>query len=218
MERQAAEHLYEKGDEHAPATPPVTPERPADMSRHKRLRAATMDIHARLDGQVSAAGYFETPQRYATYIDRMLGFQRSFDRAASGICDAWLEAWAIPSRAGWLEQDLASCRPSDAPFSGRANVGASQFKLASPSQLLGGLYVSVGAGLGSRVLLARAKALELPDGRGVSYLTGLSASARWPEFLRFLQNAPGIDEHDMCTGAILTFESVATHLAEHDAP
>ncbi|MEQ1651850.1 MAG: hypothetical protein ABL897_05120 [Hyphomicrobium sp.] len=130
-----------------------------------------------------------------------------------GICDAWLDAWSIRSRIGCLEDDRASLASSQRAHSPVAETQA--LALKSPSHLLGGLYVVMGAGLGSRLLVTRARQLPLPSGQGVAYLNNLSATTRWQDFLRFLEAEPNIDDDDMSDGALLTFESVADHLGEH---
>lgn len=212
MDRQAVAPLVIRRADDNELLPIEVPRTP---KRHSVLRARTAAAHDSLDGLVSGAGYFDSVDRYAVYIDRMLGFQNSFDRAAAGICDAWLDAWSIRSRIGCLEDDRASLDSSHRAHSSVAEATA--LALKSPSQLLGGLYVVMGAGLGSRILVTRARRLPLPSGRGVAYLSNLSVTTRWQDFLRFLEIEPNIDDDDMCDGALQTFECVANHLGEHVA-
>lgn len=183
--------------------------------RHKQLRAATSGVHSAIDVQVSAEGFFATSERYAIYLQRMLAFQKSFDAAACGIRDDWLGKWGIPQRVSWLADDLAVFDRT--PPCELASATARAWRFANASEVLGGLYVVMGAGLGARVLLARAQPFKRPSGGGVAYLRGLSETPRWPEFLEFLNTTTAIDENDMCQGALRTFECVAAHLSGGDA-
>lgn len=182
----------------------------SNVSRLECLRSATRACHAQLDQSVSAAGYFDTPERYGLYLARTAGFQHSFDSAAAGIRDAWLERWNTAQRMTWLRDDLHALGLSG------LDVRTSQVELqfSSPSHLLGGLYVVIGAGLGARVLVQRAAALRFPDGQGTRYLERLSTTTRWAGFVKFLEETPAICAAELTEGALATFACVAGHFSE----
>lgn len=183
------------------------------ISRHQRLKSATAASHAVLDSHVGQQGYFSTLTRYTDYVFRMHEFERGFEAAATGIRDDWLEQWNIAQRVRWLRDDLSALSGGVALASPPIER-ATPTEFASPSELLGGLYVVMGSGLGARVLATRSAAIGLPAIGGNVYLTGIGDSTRWGAFVRFLEAEPNINTEQMCAGALATFVSAYECLAE----
>lgn len=181
-------------------------------TRHQALRSATAAAHAEVDQIVRNAGYFETTEKYGSYIQRMHAFQQAFDAAATGAGEGLLNAWKILDRAGWLAEDVASLGLKQNSVARPA--GITRLKLQTKSECLGAGYVLMGAGLGSRILIVRARELQLPGDAGVTYLSGLSETVNWQDFLRFLEAAPGINIDELISGANATFSFIAHCLSE----
>ncbi|MFN3867438.1 MAG: biliverdin-producing heme oxygenase [Hyphomicrobiaceae bacterium] len=180
--------------------------------RHAALRNGTSALHAELDATVTSSQYFASIAGYGEYLHRLRAFQRDFDCAALRCGTRWPTKWRVDQHVGWLDRDLAALGlTSRSPASGCA---AKTLALNTTSALLGALYVVVGSGLGARVLLARARALALPNSGGTLYLESLSRVTDWRAFLAFLESAPSISEPLMIEGAAITFEHALFHIGE----
>lgn len=198
------------------STTPTSEESPAEVSRARRLRRATADLHEALESTPMARRLEEGTVRPAEYgrlhgqlwhLHRFL--EERFDSAPSRF-----DAFLVPDdlRAKLLRRDLEqlNCFPPDPPVAAvRTFAGERTEPNDSLPRLLGFLYVVRGARFGGRVLADRiAEALDVParSGEGIDYyLAGQDALAeQWRTFrrdLNQLEMAPR-DERQLVEGAL----------------
>lgn len=128
---------------------------------HARLRAATTDLHAQVDGLF--ADGLDSACGYRRYVLGMHRFAADYE-AAVGIA---------PRHSAWLAEDLDLL--SLAPLAARD----AQHLLADAATRLGWRYVMAGSSLGARGLLRDAHRLGHADGRGATFLARHAASDEW---------------------------------------
>lgn len=167
-----------------------------------RLRGATQDAHARVDG-CFPQGLADAGD-YRRYLRGMHAVLQALDLglAAPGLPASW-QAWRRPERTGWLLEDLADT--GNAPL-----AGGPALALSGGAEAAGALYVMEGSALGATRLLGDAHALGLSGDKGARFLHGHggeSSGARWRDYLRCLEEAnfdPG-DEETLFAAARRTF-------------
>lgn len=136
--------------------------RPRDHDAARvRLRAATADLHARVDalfprGLDCVAGY----RRY------LLGMHRF-------AVDYECALGAPPRHSAWLASDLTALSLSPLPAQGRC------LPVAAHAAQLGWHYVMAGSSLGARVLLRDAQRLGFGRRRGADFLEGHALGDDW---------------------------------------
>lgn len=183
-------------------------------SRHAMLRSLTRDAHARTDRVITAAGIFESANRFVLYLRAMESFHSAYAQAIGATDEAgWCRLWNIDRHSHWIAEDIEAANAdllTSAAFVPQADNAA--FLLSERSALLGSLYVIAGSSLGARVLHTLTVRREIPDAGGSRYLGQLSKSLRWNEFIDFLECVDIDNESEMVAGALATFESVCRHV------
>ncbi len=180
------------------------PDAPAPRLR-ARLRDATTDAHARVDGLLM--GGFGDARGYRAYLAGMHAFVNAVlpsVRAQTAALD-----WRLPDWNASLRQDLAHARADALP-------GVAPLAECDRAQALGTLYVLEGSALGARLLVRQAQALGYDRARGAAFLHEHADGddrQRWPRFLALLEseNAPGTDA-PACAAAMETFALAETCL------
>lgn len=181
-------------------------------SRHTLLRETTAAAHDRLDRGISEAGYFASVARYGLYLQRLHGLHCDFEAGLGAHVQPLARRFEVDRRSAWLGEDLDGLGLGVLPsaYARDRQVGCTQ----STSRFIGCLYVMLGAALGARYLIRQAGQLDMPAGRGLTYLTQLSQSAHWPVFLHDLEAAPLASRDDLVAGALATFDCFHTYLLE----
>ena len=150
------------------------------------LRAATNDLHTRLDARLAPlvlrgdAGYREFLFRSAMAL---LPVEQALNKA--GVVNV-LPDWPQRSRSSALTGDLAALslpQPTPTKF---AKVRGEAFQF-------GMLYVLEGSRLGARLLLAEVEATLLPTTQvATRYLSHGQGLSLWPTFLQRLEASPQV--------------------------
>jgi len=169
------------------ATPALAPE----LSRSRRLKAATSGAHDRLDTSIMAAEPFSSRERYVQFVQVQYLFHR--DIAAlygNAALDALLPDLPGRRRVDLIVQDLADLdralpETEDAPVFAEGD----EIDLAVA---LGWLYVAEGSTLGAAFLLKEAVKLGLSETCGARHLAGAprGRGLHWRDFTAALD---GID-------------------------
>jgi heme oxygenase len=180
----------------------------ADNGYRDRLRGATDTAHVRLDARFAPG--LRTQSHYRSYLLGMHAFVANAERALmhAAIGQAW-RAWCEPSRAPWLEEDLAALSLHALPEGPRITI-------ASDADAAGLLYVIEGSALGATQLVGDAQALGHEPGTGATFLFrhgGLGAGKRWRAFVSALEHA---DFDDAGERAMLESAARAFACAEHE--
>lgn len=144
------------------------------------LRAATNDLHARLDARLAPlvtqgdAGYREFLLRSAMAL---LPLEQALNEAdVSNL----LADWPQRSRSSALRMDLAA-------LSLREPLGAAAPEVRGEAFQFGMLYVLEGSRLGARLLLAEVEALSRASQAATRYLSHGQGLSLWPSFLQRLE-------------------------------
>lgn len=177
--------------------------------RHSALREATSAAHAAVDAAVTDGGFLTSPAGYRGLLRRLHLFHCQLERSLPPEHAAEFQLWGILHRGAWLKADLAALRA--APLRRRAPTALP--RLATQDDVLGALYVLIGATLGARVLVERLARYATPDGGGLIYFSEMSRSRHWPEFLAALETAPVICEARLARGAVAMFDSLRQYLS-----
>lgn len=157
-----------------------------DLSRAKRLKAATHDAHDKLDKRIMAGAPFQDRARYGLFVQVQYHFHNDIDAlyqqpALNALLPGLQELRRLPLIAQDL-QDLGITQPAgqDAAAAG-----------ADLPTALGWLYVSEGSNLGAAFLLKEAIKLDLSETHGARHLAG-SPEGRglaWRRFTSALDSA-----------------------------
>lgn len=178
-------------------------------SRHAFLRGATAEVHENLEAVIEARAYLEALPAYGQYLQRLHAFHRAFAGAIRSHSADLAGTWRLDAHESWLETDLEDLGLS--PLDARARQTSSP-RIAGRASAFGAAYVLFGSSLGARFLLKRADGLDLPEGRGKTYLASLALESDWPGFLRGLEAEPALSEPELLRGALETFESFRDHM------
>lgn len=132
-------------------------------SRCRRLKAATSEVHERLDQRIMAASPFADRDRYGRFLRVQLRFHRDID----GLYQDPGLATLLPELAGrrrlpLIEQDLADLGLDAEP------TGPALYP--DPIAGLGWLYVAEGSNLGAAFLFKAAHGLGLDETFGARHL------------------------------------------------
>jgi heme oxygenase len=140
-----------------------------DLSRAKRLRAATHAAHERLDQRIMASEPFASRERYGVFVQVQYLFHREIDALyGKAELQVLLPDLAQRRRLGLIEQDLA-----DLVAALPKREAAATFDAAIPTDIptaLGWLYVAEGSTLGAAFLLKEAAKLGLDENFGARHL------------------------------------------------
>jgi heme oxygenase len=136
-----------------------------DLSRAKKLKAATHEAHEGLDNRIMTSAPFQDKTRYGLFVQVQYHFHRDLD-ALYGKPElaALLPNLAELRRLPAIEQDLRdlglSVPAAKAPAAADADTAAA----------LGWLYVAEGSNLGAAFLLKEAAKLGLDESNGARHL------------------------------------------------
>ena len=155
-----------------------------------RLRGATRDAHARVDGCFPRG--LADARDYRRYLRGMHAALQALDLglATPGLPASWRE-WRKPERTAWLLEDLADT--GNVPL-----ARGPALAISGGAEAAGALYVMEGSALGASRLIGDARALGLSGDNGARFLHGHggeASAARWREYLRCLEEA-NFDSND----------------------
>ncbi|MEW9617771.1 biliverdin-producing heme oxygenase [Shinella sp. S4-D37] len=149
----------------------VTVEQPHDVSRAKRLKAATHAAHEGLDKAIMAGQPFSSRARYGLFLIVQHDFHRDIDALyAHAELDALLPDLDGRRRFGYVRQDLI-----DLGMEPPQAAGGPVFEKGEAVDIptaLGWLYVAEGSNLGAAFLLKEAFKLGLSETSGARHLAG----------------------------------------------
>ena len=180
-----------------------------DLSRCKRLKAASSRDHDSVDELVMAARPFEDRERYA----RFLQVQHRFHGSLLALYHDELLNDRLPglmqlSRFAAVERDLLDL--------GLALPSAPPTVSASPAQALGWLYCSEGSNLGAAFLFKQTQRLGLDGNQGARHLAPHpdGRALHWRECVA-RDDGLALDageEVEVIAGVIAAFDSYRGHL------
>ena len=169
----------------------------------QRLRSATSESHAKLDGVMGLHPPFATPENYRRYLTGMDQLYKHCDASIR-----WVEARVglathEVSLRDLIHRDVASIGLTTADES---PVPATLAAEASPGTHWGRAYVMEGSSIGATFLVKQAEE-QLPDSFGKSFLQQLSTDAkhRWSIFAGELANAD-VDPDEAVNAAVDVFD------------
>jgi heme oxygenase (biliverdin-IX-beta and delta-forming) len=128
-----------------------------------RLRAATSDVHARVDAMFPDG--LSSAHAYRRYVLGMHRFAVDYEIATA----------ALPRASAWLAQDLMAL--SQPPLA----ADGARLPVADATERLGWDYVMAGSSLGARVLLRDAARLGFSAGDGAAFLSCHAAGVDWAQ-------------------------------------
>lgn len=182
----------------------------AELSRAKRLKAATSSVHETLDQRIMAAEPFRDRDRYGRFLHMQYRFHRDIDALYQHpVLDALLPDLAGRRRLDAIARDLdhlAIPIPDDGetPAFGSAPIDL--------PTAFGWLYVAEGANLGAAFLYKAAAALGLDASQGARHLAGHpdGRAQHWREFTAALDTLDLSEEEDarVIAGARAAFSRV----------
>ena len=187
-------------------------DKPLDLTRSKRLKAATNTTHEGLDKAIMAGEPFSSRERYALFVQVQHAFHRDIDALYDDAAlDALLPDLAGRRRIGQIERDLVDLGVETLPFEvpPAFNAGGS---IDLPTAL-GWLYVAEGSNIGAAFLLKWAKdKLGLSEIFGARHLAGApeGRGLHWKTFTAALDAVPLSDEEEarVIAGAEAAFRRV----------
>lgn len=186
-------------------------DKPLDLSRSKRLKAATHETHGRLDDAIMAGAPFASRERYGLFVRVQHGFHRDIDALYDDAAlDALLPDLGGRRRLPLIELDLADLG-IDAPASDAPAAFAAGGRADLPTAL-GWLYVAEGSNLGAAFLSKEAAKLGLSQDFGARHLAGApeGRGLHWRTFTAALDAVPLSDEDEarVIAGAEAAFRRV----------
>ena len=186
------------------------------MSVRWTLKRSTAEQHHLLDGLVSRLGCFDDLDGYGRWLAAMHGFYDGIEQALAGHdATAIVGPARMRQRLEALAADLADIGVRD-----RGAPPHATLRITDGSEMLGVLYVTEGASLGARLLVARAEALGCDEQRGARFLAAEARStASWSGVMAALQAAdadPGQLER-MITASRRTFDLAAACMGQRHA-
>lgn len=157
------------------------------------IRAATGELHARLDDALTIAGPEPGPDDYRTHAAAMLGWTEPIEAALAQA--EWPAALEIDRRlvkARWLAEDLRAAGLDDAAIAALPRCRALP-PLDTEARRYGALYVLEGSTLGGRVLHRRltGRLQSWPLAALVGY--GRDTGRLWSIFVADIEQAGAAD-------------------------
>lgn len=159
-----------------------------ELSRARRLRAATGDMHERLDSRINAAAAFDSVEAYGRFAQMQWVFHAEL---APLYGDAGLQA-VLPGLPGRQRLALVAADLADldiAPaMEPEARFAAGRIDMA---EALGWLYVAEGSNMGAALLRKAVARLGLSDAFGARHLAPAPGgpAAQWRVFTAALDTA-----------------------------
>lgn len=168
------------------------------------LRAATQDIHARLDSALPLARESATLADYACHLHALQGWLAALDGAVCGPQEpaGWSERQR--QRRALVAQDLHDCGDAARGLPELPSAPVQPF--LGPHHGWGVAYVVEGSQLGGTVLYRRLQAALAPH--PLRYLREGGGSGQWPAFMAGLRAAvqgPAAVAA-ACAGAVAAFD------------
>lgn len=183
--------------------------REGQPDRAKRLRAATHNIHDRLDSRIMATDLFASIEHYGCFLRVQHAFHSDIDALYdSPVLSEMLPHLASRRRLPLIAADLVDlridvARTDDAPLFGENPDIATA---------LGWLYVAEGSNLGAAFLLKDAAKLKLSETFGARHLAPApeGRALAWRTFTAALDAVKLIDEEEgrVVNGATNAFARV----------
>ena len=177
---------------------------PLPQTRSQRLKAATTDLHDRLDARIMALDPFAAPDRYVRFLRVQQAFQ---DAIAPLYADPALQA-LIPDladrdRSAAIASDLRDVALPPPPL-----PDADPVRGDVPTAL-GWLYVAEGSSLGAAFLIKAAHRIGFDADHGARHLAGHpdGRAAHWRRFTAAIDDAAmsDADEAQMIDAARAAF-------------
>lgn len=189
-------------------------------TRMARLRQATAQAHARIEGVLPLVDPKLTQARYRVVLERLFGFYAAV--APLVILAAGAHAAEIEleqrSKIRLLRLDLLAL--------GRPSVEVEALPrcvelplLVTPSHAFGVLYVLEGATLGGQVIGRNLQAvLGLGKSNGAAFFAGYGDQTRamWLRFSEYVDGSGALDTEAMIDSAVGTFETLRSWLVAVD--
>lgn len=156
-------------------------------TRSQRLKAATTDLHDRLDTRIMALDPFAAPERYVRFLRVQQAFHVALaplytDPALQGLVPDLAER----DRSAAIAADLSAVALPPPEVPDAASVAASDVPAA-----LGWLYVAEGSALGAAFLIKAAQRIGFDADHGARHLAGHpdGRAAHWRRFTAAIDDA-----------------------------
>lgn len=159
---------------------------PLPQTRSQRLKAATTDLHDRLDTRIKALDPFAAPDRYVRFLRVQQAFQ---DAIASLYADPALQA-LIPDLADRDRSAAIAADLRDVALPPPVLPDADPVRGDVPTAL-GWLYVVEGSSLGAAFLIKAAQRIGFDAAHGARHLAGHpdGRAAHWRRFTAAIDDA-----------------------------
>lgn len=183
-----------------------------DLSRCKRLKAASSRDHDSVDALVMGARPFESRERYALFLQ----LQHRFHGSLQGLYgDAQLNR-TLP---GLVELSRFEAVQADLRDLGFAVPAApAPVQLANPGEALGWLYCSEGSNLGAAFLFKQTQKLGLDGESGARHLAAHpdGRALHWRQFVALIDTLELSEEEERqaVQGALDAFDFYRSSLRE----
>lgn len=174
----------------------------AGQTRRMQLRTATRSGHQAVDDLIGSWSSVENYRFYLAGQRRFRAGVEALDIGASGL------SWSFEPLEPALSADCADLGLTDPALSAPPD-GLPLRQPHEPSEALGLCYVVEGAGLGARLLHARAAELGLDEGFAARHLAIQARSQRWRSFLDLIEDADAFDLGRAVASAEATFAFAA---------
>ena len=187
----------------SPQVPVLSANKPLGTDVLAALRAATHEMHERLDGGLPIAQPATTIADYLQHLAIIGDWLSAIDRL-DVPCSAWPAGWkdTQAQRLSRISKDLGPAFRTRSPAPGTDRLPAGPL---SSAFAWGVAYVVEGSQLGGAMLHRRLHQRLAPQ--SLHYLMGDGTSGRWPRFTASLRSAVVTTEQiaDACTGALWAF-------------
>lgn len=185
-----------------------------ELSRTKRLKAATRAAHEELDGFIMSAKPFENRENFGKFVQTQHLFHSELDALfGNETLDALLPDLKGRRRLALIEQDLEDLTVAK-PAMENHHFNNSAETLDLP-EALGWLYVVEGSNLGAAFLLKDAAKLGLGETFGARHLAGApeGRGLHWRTFVAALDaiSLTQDEEDRVIAGARAAFGKVHEH-------
>ena len=197
----------------------TTPNAASEASRRNRLKAATHDVHARLDRRIMAFNPFAGRERYTAFLHTQYRLHRDVEALyTSPALNALLPHLAERSRLALVEQDLRDLGVA-LPLPGLPQPRFAAGADADAPAALGWLYAVEGSNIGAAFLLKAAAALGLDGQCGARHLAPHpdGRAAHWRDFIAQLDEValPATEEPRCVDGANAAFAQVLAYVEQY---
>ncbi len=166
---------------------------PVPPTRSQRLKAATTDLHDRLDARIMALDPFAAPERYV----RFLRVQQAFHDALAPLHTEPALRALIPDLAERDRSAAIAADLRDVALPPPALPDADPVPADLPAAL-GWLYVAEGSSLGAAFLIKAAQRIGFDSDHGARHLAGHpdGRAAHWRRFTAVIDDAAMTDAEE----------------------